>query len=86
MTPAENPGSRNSGPAKRIGVRDIAKLAGVHFTTVGLALRDSPRLPRSTRLKIQQIAATLGYRPDPRLTVLNAYRQANKGPHYKRGL
>jgi len=68
---------------KRVTIRDIAEKAGVHFTTVSLALRDKPRLPKKTRLKIQALARKLGYRPDPRLAVLNTYRQASRAPHYQ---
>jgi len=69
--------------AKRITVRDIAAQAGVHFTTVSLALRNHPRLPLATRRKIQKIAARLGYRPDPMVTALNAYRSSSKPAKYQ---
>ena len=50
--------------SNRVTIRDIAAKAGVHFTTVGLALRDSPRLSAATRKKIQKMAAKMGYAPD----------------------
>lgn len=52
----------------------VAEVAGVHQTTVSLALRNRPSLPEDTRLRIQKIAAEMGYRPDPALEALNAYR------------
>ena len=44
---------------------DIAREAGVHVTTVSLALRNHPRLPESTRLRLQNLAKLRGYTPDP---------------------
>ncbi|MDP3072581.1 MAG: LacI family DNA-binding transcriptional regulator [Opitutaceae bacterium] len=52
----------------------IAHAAGVHQTTVSLALRNNPRLPEKTRVRIQKIADRLGYRPDPMLAALSHYR------------
>jgi DNA-binding LacI/PurR family transcriptional regulator len=60
---------------KRISQRDIALSAKVHFTTVSLALRNSPSLPEETRLRIQKLAVEMGYRPDPMLSALQAYRK-----------
>lgn len=55
---------------------DVARKAGVHVTTVSLALRNSPRLPLETRKKLQNLALELGYRPDPDLSALVAYRKS----------
>ncbi len=59
---------------RRVTLSDIAKQAGVHVTTVSLALRNHPRLPERTRKRIQKIAEELGYQPDPVLQALVAYR------------
>lgn len=67
----------------RVTLRDIAEKAGMHFTTVALALRESPRLKVETRQKIQKIAKTMGYRPDPALAALNAYRHSKMSPVYR---
>lgn len=64
----------------RITIRDIAKKANVHFTTVSMALRNSAKLPQSTRERIQAIAEEMGYRPDPVLGALNHYRHSRR-PH-----
>ena len=53
---------------------DIAKAAGVHNTTVSLALRNSPAIPEATRRRIQELAEKMGYHPDPALRALVAYR------------
>jgi LacI family transcriptional regulator len=67
----------------RVTIRDIAVKAGVHFTTVGLALRDSPRIGAATRKRIQKMATKLGYVPDPMMSALNAYRRTNRRPNYQ---
>ena len=59
---------------RRVTLSDIAKQAKVHVTTVSLALRNHPRLPETTRTRIQKIAKELGYQPDPVLQALVAYR------------
>ncbi len=59
---------------RRITLADVAKQAGVHVTTVSLALRNHPKLPETTRLRLQQLAREMGYTPDPVLRALVAYR------------
>jgi LacI family transcriptional regulator len=59
---------------RRTTLADVAKKAGVHVTTVSLALRNHPRLPPATRERIKKLADKLGYRPDPFLQALVAYR------------
>lgn len=53
---------------------DVARKAGVHRTTVSLALKEHPRIPVATRNRIRAIADQLGYMPDPMLSSLVAYR------------
>jgi LacI family transcriptional regulator len=55
-------------------MQDVAEAAGVHRTTVSLALRDSPRLPATTRAHVQAVAKRLGYRPDPLVSALMTAR------------
>lgn len=62
-------------------MKDVAAHAGVHQTTVSLALRNHPSLPQKTRDRIQKLAAQMGYRPDPALSALIAYRQSTKQNH-----
>jgi LacI family transcriptional regulator len=59
---------------KRVTLADIAAKAGVHVTTVSLAIRNHPRLPEATRTRIQNLAKEMGYTPDPLLKALIAYR------------
>ncbi len=67
----------------RITIRDIAKKAGVHHTTISLALRNSPKLKKETRESIQALATSMGYTPDPVLSSLMAYRKAVRPPRYQ---
>jgi LacI family transcriptional regulator len=55
-------------------MQDVAEAAGVHRTTVSLALRGSPRLPAATRARVQAVAARLGYRPNPLVAALMTAR------------
>lgn len=64
-------------PGRRPTMKDVAALVGVHQTTVSLALRDHPGIPATTREKIRQAAAKIGYRPDPALDAFNFYRLSN---------
>ena len=61
---------------RRTTMSDVARKAGVHQTTVSLALRNDPRLPRETRSRIRAVAESMGYRPDPMLSALNFYRSS----------
>ena len=70
-------------PSSRVSQRDVARRANVHFTTVSLALRDSPNLPETTRLRIQALAREMGYRPDPMLSALQSYRKNMRSPGFQ---
>lgn len=61
-------------PQRRVTLANVALEAKVHVTTVSLALRNHPRLPLKTRQRIQSLAERMGYRPDPLLRALVAYR------------
>jgi LacI family transcriptional regulator len=69
----------NAKPTKkrRVTVRDIAEDVGLHFTTVAEALRGSSRIKEATRLRVEEAARRLGYRPDPILSALSAYRSSD---------
>lgn len=62
---------------RRTTMADIARIAGVHVTTVSLALRNHPRLSVATRDKIRKLAEQMGYAPDPVLQALVSYRSQN---------
>lgn len=67
---------------KPVNMTDVAKEAGVHQTTVSLALRNHPSIPSTTREKIRAIAQRLGYRPNPLVSALIAERRRKKSPGY----
>ncbi len=67
----------------RVTLSQIAARAGVHVTTVSLAMRDSPRLPPATRERIQALAREMNYRPDPMLSSLVAYGAGRRKPAYQ---
>ncbi|QUE52661.1 LacI family DNA-binding transcriptional regulator [Luteolibacter ambystomatis] len=54
----------------------IAEKAGVHYSTVSLALNDRPGIPEVTRDHVKKIAEAMGYRPDPLLSALATYRSS----------
>jgi LacI family transcriptional regulator len=58
----------------------VADAAGVHLSTVSLALRNDARLPEQTRKKIQAVAQKLGYTPNPLVSLLmSRVRRRNAG-------
>jgi LacI family transcriptional regulator len=59
---------------RRVTLAIVAAKAGVHVTTVSMALRNDPRLPETTRTRLQKLATEMGYAPDPFLRALVAYR------------
>jgi LacI family transcriptional regulator len=59
---------------RRVTLAQVAVKACVHVTTVSMALRNDVRLPETTRARIKKIADEMGYRPDPLLRALVAYR------------
>jgi LacI family transcriptional regulator len=68
---------------RRVTLADIAKKAKVHVTTVSMALRNHPRLPEKTKKRIKALAKKMGYKPDPLLTALAAYRTRSKTPRFQ---
>jgi LacI family transcriptional regulator len=72
------PSPRSTSAGSRISLRDIAAEIGVSHVTVSLALRGDSRISAARREEIAAAAERLGYRPDPMLSSLSAYRQAKK--------
>lgn len=64
--------------ARSATLQDVADRAGVHRTTVSLALRSHPSLPLATRERIRAIANKLGYRANPLVTALMHSRRSGK--------
>ena len=53
----------------------LARVAGVHQSTVSRALRRDRSIPAATRQRIQALADKLGYRPHPLVSALVALRR-----------
>lgn len=61
-----------------VTIRDVAKTAGVHFTTVSLALRNDPRITPATAAKVRAAVEKLGYRPNPMVAALMTSMRAGR--------
>lgn len=59
-------------------LEDVARVAGVHRTTVSLSLRDHPRIPVQTRDRVKAVALRLGYRINPLVSALMRSRRSGK--------
>ncbi|MGH7996734.1 MAG: LacI family DNA-binding transcriptional regulator [Opitutaceae bacterium] len=56
-------------------LKDVAREAGYHVTTVSLALREHASIPETTRRRIREIADRLGYRRNPVYYALTRFRE-----------
>ena len=63
-------------------LQDVAAKAGVHRSTVSLALRDNHRISADVRASIQRIARELGYRSNPLVTALMRSRRTRRAPRH----
>ena len=61
--------------SKRITIRDVAAELGVSHTTVAMALRNHHTISLKRREQVRRMAEKMGYRPDPFLSALAAYRK-----------
>ncbi|MBC9867625.1 MAG: LacI family DNA-binding transcriptional regulator [Opitutae bacterium] len=66
--------------SKSTSIESVARMAGVAKSTVSLALRDSPKLPEQTRLKIKKISQELRYRPNPLVSAQMAQIRRSNPP------
>lgn len=55
---------------KHVTLRDVAAAAKVGLATASRALRNDPSTAKTTCAHVQQVAKTLGYRPDPGMSLL----------------
>ena len=66
-------------PNKRVSpakLEDLAKILGVSKVTISKALRDHSDISDETKIKVKQLAESLGYRPNLNARNLSA-RQSN---------
>jgi DNA-binding LacI/PurR family transcriptional regulator len=61
-----------------VTLEDIAQSLGVSRTTVAMALKDSHRIAKSTRERVQKAAKEMRYEPNPMATSLARFRQKSK--------
>jgi len=61
-----------------VTLQDVADRAGVHRSTVSLALRDHPRISPEVRRNVQAIAHELGYRVNPLVAALMQSRRSGQ--------
>lgn len=61
--------------SRRPTMRDVAREAGFHVTTVSLALRDHSSIPEATRQRIRDVATRLGYEKNPVFYALSRFRK-----------
>ena len=63
----------------RVLLRAVALRAKVSLATASRALRGDPRITAATTQRVAAAAEQLGYRPDPALAALAAYRRPGAG-------
>jgi LacI family transcriptional regulator len=63
----------------RVGIRDVARLAGVSTTTVSHALSGRGKVSAATRQRVKRIALDLGYEPNRLATGLRSRRSGVMG-------
>ncbi len=59
-------------------MRHIAERAGVTEATVSMALANNPRISAATRTRIQELARTLNYQPNPYVSALMRTRRQGR--------
>ena len=66
-------------PGKPVGIRDVAKVAGVSVASASLALNGQPGVAEGTRSRIAAAAERLGYRANPQAQALRSGRTTMYG-------
>ncbi|MGJ8650367.1 MAG: LacI family DNA-binding transcriptional regulator [Opitutaceae bacterium] len=71
---------------RRPNMQQIADAAGVSKSAVSLALRNDPRIPESTRKRIQAVADEMGYRRNPVVDSLMTQLRSGRQPSFQANL
>jgi transcriptional regulator with XRE-family HTH domain len=61
-------------------MKDVAKRAGVHHSTVSRVLSNSRQITESTRRRVLKAVEELGYRPNPYVSILMRSRSRRRRP------
>ena len=77
MTATQRDASRRS--SRPVGIRDVAKAAGVSVASASLALNGQPGVAEETRRRIVAAAEQLGYRANPQAQALRRGRTTTYG-------
>jgi DNA-binding LacI/PurR family transcriptional regulator len=67
---------------ERCTLTTIARAARVSVSTVSYALRNHPKIPRVTALRIQRLARQLGYKTHPSVAALMSHIRSARQPRY----
>lgn len=60
----DSAGRGADGKAKRVGIRQVAKLADVSVATVSMVLNNNPKITDATRQKVIRVMGEVGYQPN----------------------
>ncbi len=58
------PGTLRKMKRKKVGIREIARLAEVSVATVSMVLNDNPKITAATRAKVNRVIQETGYQPN----------------------
>ena len=64
-------------------IKDVARVAGVHFTTVSMALRGHPSIPAATRERIIAAANRIGYQRNRVFSALSSQRRNRQEEQFR---
>ncbi len=78
MTSSSGPSPGPGGQPRRPTLKDVAREAGFHVTTISLALRNHASIPEATRTRIKAIADQLGYEVNPVFHALSRFRKSGR--------
>ncbi len=68
-------------PDRRIRLKDIAAEANLSVSAVSMALKNDQTMSSRTVERVKQLAEDMGYKPDPALSALSAYRSKLRVQH-----
>lgn len=60
---------------ERVTMADLAKSLGLAESTISRALKGDPRIGKETRVRVENLAAKLGYQPNPLVSALMSIRR-----------